>query len=153
MKGAGALTSSSVLAHFTGARNKYEFYDLEVPREPASGGHMIAAHEFDAGSEPSSDEEEVEIPYRSPLPNSSSSFPQDTQNGPSAPYHYSQPHNHTKTPNGGGSTRGRGHRHTASIASLIRGEERGPEDGWSPVAATFVFGSSSNSTSGRARTD
>lgn len=154
MKGPGALTSSPVLAHFTGARNKYEFYDLEVPREPASGGHMIAAHEFDAGSEPSSDEEEVEIPYRSPLPNSSS-FPRDTQNGQSAPYQsHKMSSNHTKTSNGGGgSTRGRGHRHTASIASLIRGEERGPEDGWSPVAATFVFGSSSNTTSGRARTD
>jgi hypothetical protein len=30
-----------------------------------------------------------------------------------------------------------GHRHTASIASLIRGDERGPEDGWSPVTPSF----------------
>ncbi|KAH8827198.1 hypothetical protein DL96DRAFT_1605863 [Flagelloscypha sp. PMI_526] len=29
------------------------------------------------------------------------------------------------------------HRHTASIASLIRGEERGPDDGWSPVTPSF----------------
>ncbi|KAF9003439.1 hypothetical protein BDQ17DRAFT_1242306, partial [Cyathus striatus] len=31
------------------------------------------------------------------------------------------------------------HRHTASIASLIRGDERSPEDGWSPVNGVFVF--------------
>ena len=145
MKGAGAFSSSPNLVV---RRDKYEFYDLEVPREPASSGLLISARDIDAGSEPSSDDEEMEIPYRSPLP-TSSSFPRDTPNGQAA----SQPQrtsSHTKLSNGGESSRGRGHRHTASIASLIRGEERGPEDGWSPVAATFGF---SNTTSARARTD
>jgi membrane-associated phospholipid phosphatase len=152
MKGAGAASSPN-LGFFTGRRNKYELYDIEVPRgEPASSGLMLSARDFDPSSEPSSDEEVVEIPYRSPLPNYSSF----ASNGHAAPDHYSQSHttsSHSKTPNGGrGSARGRGHRHTASIASLIRGEERGPEDGWSPVGPTFVFGSS-NTTGGRARTD
>jgi len=40
----------------------------------------------------------------------------------------------------GGEAGGRGHRHTASIASLIRGEERTEEDGWSPVADGFAIG-------------
>ncbi|KAG2359666.1 hypothetical protein BDR07DRAFT_1414548 [Suillus spraguei] len=36
--------------------------------------------------------------------------------------------------------RGRGHRHTASIASLIRADERAGEEGWSPIAGVgFVF--------------
>ncbi|KAG1824079.1 PAP2-domain-containing protein [Suillus variegatus] len=36
--------------------------------------------------------------------------------------------------------KGRGHRHTASIASLIRPDERAGEEGWSPVAGVgFVF--------------
>ena len=30
------------------------------------------------------------------------------------------------------------HRHTASIASLIRSEERG-EEGWSPIGGSFAF--------------
>ena len=34
---------------------------------------------------------------------------------------------------------GRGHRHTMSIASLIRGDERGLENGWSPVSGAFVI--------------
>lgn len=149
MKGPGAFTSSPNLAPLNGRRNKYEFYDLETPREPASGGILLAGRDFDPESEPSSDDEEIEIPYRSPLPNSSA-FPREDLNGQA--HSQSQTSSHNKTRNGGGSTRGRGHRHTASIASLIRGEERGPEDGWSPVAATFGFGSS-NATSGRARTD
>ena len=150
MKGPGAFTSFPNLALLNGRRNKYEFYDLETPRDPASGGILLAGRDFDPESEPSSDDGEVEIPYRSPLPNSST-FPREGLNGQA--HSQSQTSSHTKTQNGGGgSTRGRGHRRTASIASLIRGEERGPEDGWSPVVATFGFGSS-NTPSGRARTD
>ncbi len=77
------------------------------------------------------------------------------------PHSHSQTHTHNANnghsakPAVGGGARGRGHRHTASIASLIRGEERGPEDGWSPVAASFGFNTNGNSGvgGGRTRTD
>lgn len=93
---------------------------------------MLSAHEFDAISEPSSEEEEMDITYRSPL-SSASQFPSPVHNAPSGS-------SFTKKglPNGN-SSKGRGHGHTASIASLIRGDERGPEDGWSPVAGTFII--------------
>ena len=92
---------------------------------------MLSAQEFDAISEPSSEEEEMDITYRSPLP-SASQFPSPVHNVPPSG-------SSTKKglPNGH-SSRGRGHGHTASIASLIRGDERGPEDGWSPVVGTFM---------------
>ena len=65
-----------------------------------------------------------------------------------------QQHNVNNGHSAKGGARGRGHRHTASIASLIRGEERGPEDGWSPVATSFGFSSTNGSVGGgRARTD
>ena len=108
---------------------------------------MLSAREFEASSEPSSDDDEVDISYRSPMP-SSTGFPQNMQNGSHSQSQMTS--SHKKTPHGGGSARGRGHRHTASIASLIRGEERGPEDGWSPVAASFAFGPGGM---GRTRTD
>ncbi|KAF9554909.1 inositolphosphorylceramide synthase [Agrocybe pediades] len=118
-----------------GARNKYDLYDLE---DPARGGMMLSAREFDTVSEPSSDDEEVDITYRSPVPGTTS-FPSTIQAPPPG-----------KKATTGNASRGKGHRHTASIASLIRGEERGPEDGWSPVAGSFPFTSTAN---GRARVD
>ncbi|GLB42904.1 putative PAP2 superfamily protein [Lyophyllum shimeji] len=95
-------------------KSKYEVYDLDGP---ASRGAMDAAA-FDL-SEPSSDEEEVDITYRSPNPGT-------TPNGTAVP-----------VPRKEGGQGKKSHRHTASIASLIRGEERSAEDGWSPVAAAF----------------
>ena len=84
------------------------------------------AEAFDL-SEPSSDEE-MDITYRSPLPgNAPVSVP--------------------PTPKNAGSGAGRkGHRHTASIASLVRGGERSAEDGWSPVTTAFAALSLRNST-------
>ena len=114
-------------------RSKYDLYDLEDPRAATL---MLSAQEFDAISEPSSEEEEMDITYRSPLP-SASQFPSPVHNAP-----LSGPSSITKKPNGNHSsaTKGRGHHgHTASIASLIRGDERGPEDGWSPVAGNFTI--------------
>ena len=164
MKGAGAHTPPPNLTTLSGrARSKYELYDIEVP---SRGGMMLSAQEFDAASEPSSDDEEIDITYRSPLPNTTS-FPTTVdENGygshPNSMIHsHSQTHTHNANnghsakPAVGGGARGRGHRHTASIASLIRGEERGPEDGWSPVAASFGFNTNGNSGvgGGRTRTD
>jgi len=113
-------------------RSKYDLYDLEDPRAATL---MLSAHEFDAISEPSSEEEEMDITYRSPLP-SASQFP--------SPVHNAPPSGSSSTRKGGlpngNFSKGRGHHgHTASIASLIRGDERGPEDGWSPVAGTFMI--------------
>ncbi|KIP03698.1 hypothetical protein PHLGIDRAFT_51811, partial [Phlebiopsis gigantea 11061_1 CR5-6] len=58
--------------------------------------------------------EEMDITYRSPLPN-----------GPAS-----------ATPLIRGAQQKKSHRHTASIASLIRSEER-REEGWSPIGGSF----------------
>lgn len=132
-------------------RSKYDLYDLEDPRAAPGYGNdrsaalMLSAREFDVTSEPSSEEEEMDITYRSPLPNASQ-FPSSVHDA-SAPSRLST----KKGPPNGNSSRGRGHRHTASIASLIRGDERGPDDGWSPVAGSFVF--PPNGGTGRGRID
>ena len=90
-------------------RSKYEIYDLDEPRQRRNGEYDLEEGE--------SDEEEVDITYRSPVvPNGpNSATPLVRQNG-------SQPK--------------KNHRHTASIASLIRSDERA-EDGWSPIAGSF----------------
>ncbi|KAF6756752.1 inositolphosphorylceramide synthase [Ephemerocybe angulata] len=113
---AAATTPPPNLSSFaTGyQRSKYEVYDLEDPRRaaPPSAGAMLDAADFDVES----DDEEVDITYRSPVPGTSSFLQQQQQQKAGGP---------------------KGHRHTASIASLIRGDERGPEDGWSPVRGSF----------------
>lgn len=98
-------------------RSKYELYDLESPRRRSS---ILDAEAFDL-SEPSSDEE-VAITFRSPLPSGplKISIPEHVGNG------VGDPHGGRK-----------GHRHTASIASLIRGEDRNTNDGWSPVTSAL----------------
>jgi len=103
---------------------------------------MLSGREFDAASETSSDEEEVDITYRSPL-SGNPKFPTSVHDGPPPPASATKKA-FPKAPT-------RGHRHTASIASLIRGEERGPEDGWSPVAASFAFPHGAGT--GRGRTE
>ncbi|KAF8632359.1 hypothetical protein AX15_001916 [Amanita polypyramis BW_CC] len=129
-------------------RSKYALYDLEEPRSGMSHGAAAAAS--------TSDDDYYEDDYE--LDSASSSG-----GGPSASRSRAPPmdeHAYPRTPNsaaplliesppkskrvgeigrkhGGGG--GRGHRHTASIASLIRGEERSEEDGWSPVADRFVL--------------
>ncbi|PPQ75945.1 hypothetical protein CVT26_005849 [Gymnopilus dilepis] len=124
------------------SRNKYDLYDLEDPRSngrySGHGGLMLSAREFETASEPSSEDEEMDITYRSPVPGTNN-FPPSLHDVP--------PHAKKGAQK---ASRGRGHRHTASIASLIRGDERGPEDGWSPVAGSFPFASNGNA---RARAD
>ncbi|KAH9475186.1 Inositol phosphorylceramide synthase catalytic subunit aur1 [Psilocybe cubensis] len=146
LRGPAALAPPPNLNLASHSRNKYNQYDLEDPRAAplngyGRGGVMLSAREFDAISEPSSEEEE-DITYRSPVPGATS-FPAGVHDS-AAPMLASAPPG-KKGP--AASTRGRGHRHTASIASLIRGEERGPEDGWSPVAGSFPGGN------GRGRVD
>ncbi|KAJ7736715.1 hypothetical protein DFH07DRAFT_842549 [Mycena maculata] len=120
------------------ARSKYEVYDLEAPlRGNAARRSMMAdAADFDLSeSSQASDEEETDIAYRSPVPEATLN-PSQNGTGP----------RRSKRTSGGG----RSHRHTASIASLIREGERGPEEGWnpSPIGATF-FEAAGDVESGR----
>jgi membrane-associated phospholipid phosphatase len=145
-RGSAALAPPPGLTSSTSGRtrNKYDLYDLEDPRLTRNGydnrgGVMLSAREFDAVSETSSEEEEVDITYRSPVPGNTT-FPDSVHDGPPPPA--------SATKKGFPKASTRGHRHTASIASLIRGEERGPEDGWSPVATSFA-----GTGAGRGRTE
>jgi membrane-associated phospholipid phosphatase len=113
-------------------RSKYDQYDLEAPRGRgrASVSAMLSTADFDLSETSSreSDEEEVDIPYRSPNPGST----------PTVGTQFVVP------PMPQGTAQGRGgrksHRHTASIASLIRADERAGEEAWSPIgSAGFVF--------------
>ncbi|KAF9466808.1 hypothetical protein BDZ94DRAFT_1212362 [Collybia nuda] len=121
LKGEAALAPPTGLVnHRMGAqRSKYEIYDLEDPR----GRGVMDAAAFDL-SDASSDDEEMDITYRSPVPGAT-----PTSAAMPIPTH---PLEGNKGPK-------KSHRHTASIASLIRGDERSAEDGWSPVTASFVF--------------
>lgn len=109
-------------------RSKYEIYDLEEPRSrtrrSANGHIMRDAADFDLEdlSDHESDDEETEMNYRSPaVPTGPGSV------AAAAPL----------IKQGATADAKKNHRHTASIASLIRAEERA-EDGWSPIAGTFA---------------
>ena len=101
-------------------RSKYEEYDLDYPRTMNGG-------------------------YRPSSPGADSLSDQEAPPNPLTPY------GHLRRPSSPfipslnsfirGSSATRGHRHTASIASLIRSEDR-VEDGWSPVSRGFGFPSS-----------
>ncbi|KAF8063409.1 hypothetical protein FPV67DRAFT_1608941 [Lyophyllum atratum] len=112
MRGEAALAPPNNLSSRT-QRSKYEIYDLDS----SSRLSALDASAFDL-SDADSDEEEMDITYRSP--------------NPGAPTAAAVP-----VPRNEGQGK-KSHRHTASIASLIRGEERSAEDGWSPVAASFT---------------
>ncbi|KAJ7641478.1 hypothetical protein FB45DRAFT_900306 [Roridomyces roridus] len=110
------------------ARAKYEAYDLEAPIR-GGGGARAADYDLSEGSQASDEEEVPDIAYRSPIPGSGPTMGDGKPNGAG--------------PGRGkrGSGAGRSHRHTASIASLIREGERGPDDAWSaasPLGATFL---------------
>ncbi|KAF7290596.1 acidPPc domain-containing protein [Mycena indigotica] len=117
---------SNLSTRGTSPRSKYDAYDLEAPLRGSNLRRqmMVDAAEFDLsdGSQ-ASDEEDVDIAYRSPLPQGMNSK-QSSQTGRGG-----------KRTGGGGKS----HRHTASIARLIREGERGPEEAWnnSPIGATF----------------
>ncbi|KAF7789146.1 hypothetical protein EIP86_000083 [Pleurotus ostreatoroseus] len=110
-----------------GRRSKYEIYDLEEPRQRlrgrnANGSIMrdAADYELDELEEGESDGEEVDITYRSPVvPSGPGSATPLVRSGSTT----------SQQPK-------KSHRHTASIASLIRADERG-EDGWSPIGGSF----------------
>jgi len=109
---------------YGGRRSKYEIYDLEEPRgrgrsgRTGNGSIMRDAVDYDVEelSDQESGDEEMDITYRSPV----------VPNGPNS-----------ATPLVKQSAK-KNHRHTASIASLIRAEDRA-EDGWSPIAGSFTF--------------
>ncbi|KAG6334578.1 hypothetical protein ID866_4515 [Astraeus odoratus] len=106
------------------ARSKYEQYDLESRHH----GGLMGIDEFTTGSELSEDDEEDNIMYRSPNP------------GPGPQPLSSSSHAPSKKPSvqNGRTSNGRAHRHTASIAGLIRADER--SEGWSPIGNKgFVF--------------
>ncbi|KAJ7577992.1 PAP2-domain-containing protein [Mycena floridula] len=106
LKGPAALAPPGGLGNFKmgRARSKYEQYDIEAPGRNGARG-MIAAAAADFELSDTASDEEVDITYRAP-PN-------------------------IKIPNGVSANKS--HRHTASIASLIGGDER------SPVTNGFVF--------------
>ena len=112
----GALANGGVLGHANG-RSKYEIYDIEEPHPDGDG------LSYELSSDAASDEEEPGIAYRSPgmavgVETPTSAMPLI---GP------------------GAKQARRSHRHTASIASLIRADDR-VEDGWSPIGnGSFVF--------------
>ncbi|KAL1755566.1 hypothetical protein FB107DRAFT_274732 [Schizophyllum commune] len=130
--GAAATAPPQGVGSRRAARNKYEAYDLEAPRA-RSRGIVADAADFDLSeSSTLSDEEEHDITYRSPnpakTPNSGTPFmfPGSGSAGSRSP-------SRQESKKAGG---GKSHRHTASIASLIRGEDRA-EEGWSPIRASF----------------
>ncbi|THH15177.1 hypothetical protein EUX98_g9505 [Antrodiella citrinella] len=120
-------------------RSKYQLYDLEEPRmsrnRGSSNGNIMRAADFDVDdlSERESDEEDVDISFRSPV----------VSDTPRSAVPLMKSSSSTSGTGAGAkvaasrSVAGReGHRHTASIASLIRADERA-EDGWSPIASSF----------------
>lgn len=109
----------------TGGRSKYEIYDLDEPRSNTRGARTgngaimrdAADYDLEDISDRESDEEDLDITYRSPV------VPANP--GSAAPLAKSITQPAKKS-----------HRHTASIASLIRAEERA-DDGWSPIGSSF----------------
>ncbi len=98
-------------------RSKYEIYDIE---EPHLDGHGLS---YELSSDAGSDEEDTGIAYRSPGMNGDRDPPNSAMPliGP------------------GAKQARRSHKHTASIASLIRADDR-VEDGWSPIGTgSFVL--------------
>ncbi|KIJ67224.1 hypothetical protein HYDPIDRAFT_148707 [Hydnomerulius pinastri MD-312] len=109
-----------------GGRSKYEQYDLEARRSRGLMGADEFASDTAESADLSDEGEEESIMYRSPNPNG----------GQFQGQNQAQSEATSKKPSGPGS--GRTHRHTASIASLIRADER--TEGWSPIGNKgFVF--------------
>jgi len=132
LKGPGATALPSGLASSRAQRSKYEIYDLEAPRSRSNGrassGLINEAGNFDLESDTSSrasDEEEMDITFRSPVPGAT---PTSAIGLMSEQQQKSMQQQAAK----------KSHRHTASIASLIRADERA-EDGWSPIRSGFTF--------------
>ena len=123
-------------------RNKYAMYDLDDPRVAMSHGAAAAA----SAAVSTSDEDYYEDEYELDSSSSAGGHRVDEPAPPQSavPLLGAPPPKAKRTGNRKhgirGGAGGKGHRHTASIASLIRGEDRTEEDGWSPVADRFVLG-------------
>ena len=133
-KGPAATAPPGGLGNGRNQRSKYEVYDLEAPRPRgngrANGGFINDAEDFDLASETSSrvsDEEEVDIAFRSPVPGATPT---------SALGLFSEQQRKSAVQQQQAAKKS--HRHTASIASLIRADERA-EDGWSPIRSGFTL--------------
>ncbi|THU92116.1 PAP2-domain-containing protein [Dendrothele bispora CBS 962.96] len=139
---ASGTTGASLPAYRMGTqRSKYEIYDLEQPPSPVGGplnggrrrdrsmmADAAAAYELEQ-SDSEAEDGDIGIAYRS------TSGTKSGKDKSSAPITESGASN-TGRPNAESSARRGGHRHTASIARLIRGEDsRAPEEGagWSPI--------------------
>lgn len=116
LRGAGGRGS----AEHGGARSKYERYDLESRRPGGFMGLDDFASDTGESADLSDEVEEENIVYRSPNPSTGGSIPHSSMHSSSK-----------KPPMQNGTGNGRAHRHTASIASLIRADER--SEGWSPI--------------------
>jgi len=119
----GALANGA--AHCNGhanGRSKYEIYDIEEPHLDGDG------LSYELSSDAASDEEETGIAYRSPGPGVAvNGCGRDAPTSAMPLIHPSAKQSR------------RSHKHTASIASLIRADDR-VEDGWSPIGTgSFVF--------------
>ena len=130
LKSPSAATSPPGGLAASAYRSKYEIYDLEEPRgrgrgrgTRSNGAIMRDAEAFELeGLSDAESESEMDITFRSPaVPDS----------GPMSAVPLVKP-------GGRASPTKKSHRHTASIASLIRSEERG-EEGWSPIGGSFAF--------------
>jgi hypothetical protein len=130
-KGANATAPPTGANGGYNRRSKYDLYDLDDPRISRGVARRIAGSvDFDISSELSDgdseeeeEEEEVDITYRSPVVTDA----MVNANGRGS-FVKQQQQKQSKT----------NHRHTASIASLIRADER-VDDGWSPIGSPFSF--------------
>lgn len=118
-----------------GGRSKYEVYDLEARTSSRRNGGIIPSSpgSSDQGSLDGDQNEEQDITFtyaaRSPRPP-----------GSAVPFIVPSPigaEGQSGWPRTGGMERvAKSHKHTASIASLIRADER-TEGGWTPITASF----------------
>lgn len=120
-----------------GGRSKYEVYDLEARTSSRRNGGIIPSSpgSSDQGSLDGDQNEEQDITFtyaaRSPR-----------QPGSATPFIVPSPivltgaESQSGWPRGGVERVAKSHKHTASIASLIRADER-VEGGWSPITTSF----------------
>ena len=131
LKGPLATASPTGAIHGNGhhgnGRSKYEIYGIEVPHLDGDG------LSYELSSDAASDEEETGIAaYRSPGSNAAPAA--DAVAGSWGTPTSAMPLIHSATKQAR-----RSHKHTASIASLIRADDR-VEDGWSPIGTgSFVL--------------
>lgn len=119
-----------------GGRSKYEVYDLEARASSRRNGRVMPASpgSSDRGSMDGDQNEEQDITFtyaaRSPrTPGSATPFIVPSPIVPAGA------ESHSGWPRVGGVERvAKSHKHTASIASLIRADER-TEGGWSPIVS------------------